>query len=41
MNKYAHAMGNAMRNQSCGNLPLLDKYLLKPVVYNFGFVISF
>jgi len=31
----------ALGNQSCGNLPPLDKYLLKPGVYNFGFVISF
>ena len=31
----------ALGNQSCGNIPPLDKYLLKPGVYNFGFVISF
>ena len=34
------AMG-PLGNQSCGNIPPLDNYLLKPGVYTFGFVMSF
>jgi len=35
------AMMGPLGNHSCGKLPPLEKYLLKPGSYTFGFVISF